>query len=76
MSLSPKSPEHDAADAGEHDDTRDVNKDRRKAMRQIGYAAAVAPAMLVLMNGRSEAVPSCDNPAWQNGVSRRGHSGC
>lgn len=51
--------------------------DRRAALlRMSGYAAAVAPAMLVLMSGRSQAKPPCDIPAWEVGLKKKGHSGC
>lgn len=50
---------------------------RRLAMRKLGgYAMSVSPAMLVLANGRGNPQPSCDNPAWDLGLKRAGHSGC
>ncbi len=55
----------------------DLDRERRAALLKMsGYAAAVAPAMLVLMSGKSKALPDCDNPAWQLGLNRAGHSGC
>ncbi len=53
-----------------------VDQDRREALRRLGYAAALAPAMVVLLKGQAQAMPSCDNPAWQLGLQRAGHSGC
>ena len=52
------------------------DKSRRELLRMGGYAAAVAPAMLVLMSGKGHAVPACDNPAWSHGQRNNGHSGC
>lgn len=49
---------------------------RRELIRSMGLAAAVAPAMVVLLRGESKATPVCDNPAWQLGLNRAGHSGC
>jgi hypothetical protein len=54
-----------------------VDAGRRAAMLKMGvYAASVAPAMLVLTSKPSQARPDCDNPAWNLGLSRAGHSGC
>ncbi|KUO61362.1 MAG: hypothetical protein APF80_05955 [Alphaproteobacteria bacterium BRH_c36] len=50
---------------------------RRAAMLKMSvYAASLAPAMLVLTSGKSQATPDCGNPAWQLGLKRAGHSGC
>jgi len=50
---------------------------RRQSLKAMGkYAAYVAPAMVVLVNGAAEAAPNCDNPGLHLGVSRHGHSGC
>ncbi len=51
-------------------------KTRRELLRMGGYAAAVAPAMLVLMSGKGHAVPPCNNPSYSNGHTNSGHSGC
>lgn len=74
----PKAPDA-AADAPE--------LDRRHVLRRLGgYAASVAPAMLVLTTGAHAArgdngndggpQAPCDNPAWDLGLKRAGHSGC
>ena len=54
---------------------------RRDAMKRLGlYAASVAPAMLVVVNGRAEAQTrtgwECSSPGNKYGLRRRGHSGC
>lgn len=49
---------------------------RAALLRMSGYAASMAPAMLVLMSAKGTAKPDCDNPAWKMGLSRSGHSGC
>lgn len=56
---------------------------RRRALRQLGYAASVAPAMVLLTpgvalarNGNGDPQAPCDNPAWDLGLKRAGHSGC
>lgn len=49
---------------------------RRQLLKRMGLAAAVAPAMVVLLEGESKATPACDNPAWDLGLKRKGHSGC
>lgn len=49
---------------------------RRQLIKKLGLAAAVAPAMVVLLEGESKATPACDNPAWDLGLKRAGHSGC
>ena len=49
---------------------------RRQLLKRMGLAAAVAPAMVVLLEGESRATPACDNPAWNLGLKRKGHSGC
>ena len=49
---------------------------RRQLLKRMGLAAAVAPAMVVLLEGESKATPACDNPAWELGLKRKGHSGC
>lgn len=53
-----------------------ADESRRALLRHVGMAAAVAPAMVVLLHGKSSATPQCDNPAWQLGLKRAGHSGC
>lgn len=55
---------------------RSPDGSRRALIKNLGLAAAVAPAMVVLLEGESRATPACDNPAWQHGLSRKGHSGC
>ncbi|MBU2582614.1 MAG: hypothetical protein KJ622_12930 [Alphaproteobacteria bacterium] len=55
----------------EHDASR-----REALLKMGGLAASVAPAMLVLTSGKASAVPACDNPAWNLGLQRAGHSGC
>lgn len=75
--------QHSAADPAHPE----LDASRRAALlRMSGYAASVAPAMLVLMNGKTHAKPgngngngngpACDNPAWDLGLKRAGHSGC
>lgn len=49
---------------------------RRQLLKRMSLAAAVAPAMVVLLEGESRATPACDNPAWNLGLKRKGHSGC
>ena len=58
--------------------TADMGPDasRRQLLKRMGLAAAVAPAMVVLLEGESKAAPACDNPAWNLGLKRNGHSGC
>ncbi len=51
-------------------------KTRRELLRMGGYAAAVAPAMLVLISGKGHAAPPCNSPAWAKGQTNAGHSGC
>lgn len=65
----PEAPETSAAD--EHDAAR-----RAALLKMGGLAASVAPAMVVLTSGKASARPACDNPAWQLGLKRAGHSGC
>lgn len=56
--------------------------DRRRALRRLGgYAMSVAPAMVLLTQGAEakkggDPNPPCDNPAWDLGLKRAGHSGC
>ncbi len=74
--LEKKQPSTDAVETGRADQHEAT---RREAMLKLaGYASCVAPGMLVLMSGKSKAMPSCDSPAWTNGkgFSRNGHSGC
>ena len=59
------------ANADGHDPER-----RAALLKMSAYAAAVAPAMLVLTRGTANALPDCDNPAWNVGLNRTGHSGC
>jgi hypothetical protein len=65
---------------------------RKALARLGGYAMCVAPAMLVLTSGHAGAQgrgngggdgggngnpqAPCDNPAWDLGLKRAGHSGC
>lgn len=50
---------------------------RRQSLKAVAkYAAFVAPAMTVLVQGSAEAAPNCDNPGLHLGVKRSGHSGC
>jgi hypothetical protein len=58
---------------------------RRLALRKLGgYAMSVAPAMILLTQGRGrgngggngDPQAPCDNPAWDLGLKRAGHSGC
>lgn len=68
-------------DSSEPDNSEEHDAARRAAMLKMGgYAASVAPAMLVLMNGAANAKGGpkapCNSPAWELGLSRAGHSGC
>lgn len=61
---------------------------RRQALKKMGLYAAVAPAMVVLLNGEGNAQgwngkgngnsngPNCDNPGGHLGFNRNGHSAC
>lgn len=50
---------------------------RRQSIKAVAkYAAFVAPAMTVLVEGSAQAAPNCDNPGLHLGVKRNGHSGC
>ena len=71
---SQSNPVHEAPEAAKADAAPEPT--RRELLRMGGYAAAVAPAMLVLMNGKSHAKPACDSPAWAHGQTNAGHSGC
>ncbi|MCH9809039.1 MAG: hypothetical protein K0U74_15040 [Alphaproteobacteria bacterium] len=67
-----------------------TDEERRAAMLRMGaYAAAVAPAMLVLTSGKGIAQGrgngngnghaygrNCDGPGLRVGIRRNGHSGC
>jgi hypothetical protein len=71
--LDKPAPETDATDPSRRD----------ALLRLSGYAAAMAPAMVVLVSGRATAQrlgngngPPCDSPAWNLGLSQAGHSGC
>lgn len=53
------------------------DRSRREALlRMSAYAAAIAPAMVVLTSGRANAAPPCNVPAWEQGLKNKGHSGC
>ncbi|MFM1813383.1 MAG: hypothetical protein RLZ98_78 [Pseudomonadota bacterium] len=68
-----------------------ASKSRREALKSLAYAASVAPAMVVLLNGSADAQgwngkgngpgngnggPNCDNPGLHLGFNRNGHSAC
>lgn len=59
------------------DTTDEATLTRRQSLQAVArYAAFVAPAMTVLVQGSAEAAPNCDNPGLHLGVNRNGHSGC
>lgn len=72
----PESNEPSASNPPSEAEPTDAASRRAALLRMSGYAASMAPAMLVLMTAKGAAKPECDNPAWQLGLSRAGHSGC
>ena len=75
-------------DSGGDDNDQDKTvTTRRQALKNLAYAASVAPGMLVLLSGSSDAAPggqgngnssgpNCDNPGGHIGFNRNGHSAC
>lgn len=83
--MAEKSQRERAPDVEPQADSAPVSPERRAAMRRMAaYAAAVAPAMTVVMTGEAQAQswgdtpqqPDCSNPGWRWGQVRRGHSNC
>ncbi len=76
MSQHDQKPEICAQSGSEASADEAPDASRRQLLKRMGLAAAVAPAMVVLLEGEGHATPACDNPAWQLGLKRKGHSGC